>query len=50
MRTWLLLLGGLIVWAAHFSILWGASSIFPGTASNSLAPSPCPRSLAAISR
>ena len=30
MRSWLLLLGGLIVWAAHFFMLYGIASIWPG--------------------
>lgn len=30
MRTWLLLLGGLIVWAVHFFLLYGIASVFPG--------------------
>lgn len=30
MRAWGLLLGGLIVWAAHFFLLYGIASIFPG--------------------
>lgn len=31
MRTWLLLLGGLLVWAAHFFLLYAIASVFPGT-------------------
>lgn len=31
MRTWAFLLGGLIVWAAHFFLLYGIASVFPGT-------------------
>lgn len=31
MRTWLLLLGGLIVWAANFLAIYVAVSIWPGT-------------------
>lgn len=31
MRPWLYLLGGLCVWAAHFFILYGIASIWPGT-------------------
>jgi hypothetical protein len=27
---WLLLLGGLLIWAAHFFLLYGFASIFPG--------------------
>ena len=30
MRHWALLLGGLIVWAAHFFLLYGIASVFPG--------------------
>lgn len=30
MRKWSLLLGGLIVWAAHFFLLYAVASIFPG--------------------
>ena len=30
MRKWLLLLGGLIVWAVHFFLLYGFGSVFPG--------------------
>lgn len=30
MRTWAFLLGGLIVWAVHFFLLYGIASIFPG--------------------
>jgi hypothetical protein len=32
MRAWLVLLGGLIVWAAHFFALYAVASIFPGLA------------------
>ena len=31
MRRWSLLLGGLLVWAAHFFTLYAIASIFPGT-------------------
>lgn len=31
MRAWMLLLGGLVVWTAHFLALYGVASIFPGT-------------------
>lgn len=31
MRTWAMLLGGLIVWAAHFFAVYGIVSVFPGT-------------------
>lgn len=31
MRKWALLLGGLTIWAAHFFLLYGFASIFPGT-------------------
>lgn len=31
MRTWLVLLGGLLVWTAHFFGIYGAASLFPGT-------------------
>jgi len=30
MRKWLFLLGGLIVWAVHFFLLYGFGSVFPG--------------------
>ena len=30
MNRWLLMLGGLLVWAAHFFALYAAASIFPG--------------------
>ncbi|HET9336565.1 MAG TPA: hypothetical protein VFO12_09190 [Sphingomicrobium sp.] len=30
MRRWLLMLGGLLVWAAHFFAVYAAASIFPG--------------------
>ncbi len=30
MRAWTLMLGGLPVWAAHFFLLYGVASIFPG--------------------
>ena len=32
MRAWLILLGGLLIWAAHFFALYGVASIFPGMA------------------
>ena len=32
MRSWGFLLGGLLVWAAHFFVLYGIASIVPGTA------------------
>lgn len=32
MREWALLLGGLVVWAAHFFLVYGFASIFPGMA------------------
>ncbi len=31
MRTWAFLLGGLLVWAAHFFLLYAIASLFPGT-------------------
>lgn len=31
MRTWGFLLGGLIVWAAHFFLLYAIASVLPGT-------------------
>jgi hypothetical protein len=31
-RAWALLLGGLLVWAAHFFLLYGIASVFPGQA------------------
>ena len=31
MRVWAMLLGGLIVWTAHFFAVYGIASIFPGT-------------------
>ena len=31
MRTWAFLLGGLIVWAAHFFLLYAIASVLPGT-------------------
>lgn len=31
MRSWALLLGGLLVWTAHFFALYGIASIFPDT-------------------
>ena len=30
MRAWTFLLGGLVVWAAHFFLLYGIASVFPG--------------------
>lgn len=30
MRAWLLIIGGLIVWAAHFIAAYAAASVFPG--------------------
>lgn len=32
MRGWALLLGGLVVWAAHFFLVYAFASIFPGIA------------------
>lgn len=32
MRAWATLLGGLLLWAAHFFALYGIASLFPGTA------------------
>ena len=31
MRTWAVLLGGLIVWTIHFFALYGVASVFPGS-------------------
>ena len=31
MRHWIILLGGLTVWAAHFFVLYGIASILPGS-------------------
>lgn len=31
MRKWALLLGGLLIWTAHFFLLYGFASVFPGT-------------------
>lgn len=31
MGRWVLLLGGLLVWAAHFFLLYAFASLFPGT-------------------
>lgn len=31
MRTWLLLLAGLLIWTAHFFGIYIAASLFPGT-------------------
>lgn len=30
MRKWLLTLGGLLIWAAHFFAIYVAASVFPG--------------------
>lgn len=30
MRQWLVLLGGMLVWTAHFFAVWTAASLFPG--------------------
>lgn len=30
-QTWILLLGGLVVWAAHFFLLYAFGSIFPAS-------------------
>lgn len=30
MRSWLILLGGLLIWTADFFALYGVASIFPG--------------------
>jgi len=30
MRAWLLVLGGLIVWTAHFVAIYAVASVFPG--------------------
>lgn len=30
-RKWILLLGGLLIWAAHFFLLYAFASIFPGS-------------------
>ncbi|MEJ7777265.1 MAG: hypothetical protein WKF52_07780 [Sphingomicrobium sp.] len=30
MRRWTFVLGGLLVWAAHFFLLYGFASLFPG--------------------
>lgn len=32
MRGWLLIVGGLIVWAAHFVAIYAIASVFPGQA------------------
>jgi NO-binding membrane sensor protein with MHYT domain len=29
-RAWTFLLGGLVIWAAHFFLLYGIASVFPG--------------------
>ena len=31
MRRWIFLLGGLLVWSAHFFSVYSAGSLFPGT-------------------
>jgi hypothetical protein len=31
MRKWILLLSGLLIWAAHFFALYAVASLFPGT-------------------
>ncbi len=31
MRSWAILLGGLLVWAAHFFLSYGIASTFPGS-------------------
>lgn len=31
MRSWLLTLAGLLIWAAHFLTIYAAASVFPGT-------------------
>ena len=31
MRAWLVLLGGLLIWAAHFFAVYAVASLFPGT-------------------
>lgn len=31
MRSWLLLLSGLLIWAAHFFLLYAFASIWPGS-------------------
>lgn len=36
MRFWMILLGGLLVWTAHFFLLYGIASIFPGSATAKL--------------
>jgi hypothetical protein len=30
LRAWVMLLGGLLVWAAHFFLLYALASLFPG--------------------
>jgi len=32
MRTWTILLGGLAVWAGHFLVVYGITSVLPGQA------------------
>lgn len=32
MRSWAFLLGGLLIWALHFFLVYGVASVFPGTA------------------
>lgn len=29
-QDWFTAIAALVVWTAHFSLLWGASSVFPG--------------------
>lgn len=36
MRGWTLLLGGLLVWTAHFFLLYGIASAFPGSSTANL--------------
>lgn len=31
MKPWFVMLGGLLIWAAHFFALYAAASLFPGT-------------------
>lgn len=31
-RRWAIMLGGLAIWAAHFLLLYGLASVFPGRA------------------
>ena len=30
MRTWTILLGGLVVWTVHFLVVYGVASVLPG--------------------